>query len=106
MIERFLIRAFGVLARAGLILIGLVFAFFLLIWLLLMLLAGLLASLFTGRAPAVTVLWRNYRQMAGKHWPARRAPRADAAKTQVQDVSWRDVPASPSKPPDDAAGAP
>ena len=97
--EHFLTRLLGALARAGLILIGLAFAFFLLLWLLLMLLAGLLASLFTGRAPAVTMLWRNYRQKAGSHWPARRAPRAEVPQAKVQDVSWRDVPDNPPKPP-------
>jgi hypothetical protein len=101
MIERFFIRILGAVARAGLILIGLLFAFFLLFWLLLMVLAGLLASLFTGRAPAVTMLWRNYRQKAGSHWPARRAPRAEAPQAKVQDVSWRDVPDNPPKPPDE-----
>jgi len=97
--EHFLTRLLGALARAGLILIGVAFAFFLLLWLLLMLLVGLLASLFTGRAPAVTMLWRNYRQKAGSHWPARSAPRAEAAENKVQDVSWREVPDEPPKPP-------
>ena len=92
--------------------LGAVFALSLLIWLAVALAVSLLASLFTGRPAAVTVLWRRYRDMTRQmreRWPQRPAsstPRADAvsatgaadAAPQVQDVRWREVPASEAEP--------
>ncbi|MFV0679174.1 hypothetical protein [Ottowia sp.] len=113
-LERFFARLFsrlmGLMLWITLGLIGLVFAFSLLVWLLVMLVASLVSSVFTGRKPAVAVLWSRYRDMTRQRWPQRpdfgqpasSTPRADAADatgaatdTGVQDVRWREVRADP-----------
>ena len=109
-VEGFVARVLGALVWLTLAALGAVFALSLLIWLAVALAVSLLASLFTGRPAAVTVLWRRYRDMTRQmreRWPQRPAsstPRADAAQATgaasdasgVQDVSWREVPASPA----------
>jgi hypothetical protein len=100
-LDRLLARVIGLLAWGALALIGLVFALSLLIWLVIALLASLIASVFTGKPAAVTVLWRRYRDLTRQRWPQRppggNTPRADAADAAapthtVEDVAWRDVP--------------
>jgi membrane protein implicated in regulation of membrane protease activity len=96
-------RLMGGLLWVMLALLGLAFALGLLLWLAAMTAASLVASVFTGRPAAVTLLWRRYREMSRQHWPqrqpARATPRADAAgavatpaSAKVQDVAWREVP--------------
>lgn len=119
--ERFFARLMGLMVWALLATMGVVFAISLLVWLMVMVLVGLVASVFTGRPAAVTVLWRRYRDLtrgvARQSWAKgdRRAsptPRADAtsatgatatAPVAVQDVGWRDVKPSAN---DAAPGAP
>ena len=108
--ERFFGRLMGLLVWALLATMGVVFALSLLVWLVVMVVISLVASVFTGRPAAVTVLWRRYRDLtsslARQRWPQgdRRAsatPRADAANatgaatpsSAVQDVGWREVAA-------------
>ncbi|MDO5626019.1 MAG: hypothetical protein Q4G71_15190 [Pseudomonadota bacterium] len=109
-------RLLGVVVWLTLAAIGLVFALSLAVWLLVMLVFSLVRSVFTGRPAAVTVLWRQYREMTRQRWPAARTasptPRTDAAtahapasQTGVQDVAWREVPrsadqATSSEPPE------
>ncbi|GEM_PF-987642 len=114
-LERLLARVTGALVWGGLMLMGLVFALSLLFWLVLMVLVSLAASLFTGRAPTVAVLWRRYRDMTRQRWPsqgsASRTPRADAADVtgaasapgRVEDVRWREVPAEQPARADDVS---
>lgn len=113
-LNRFIARLMGGMVWATLAAMGLVFAFSLAIWLLAMTVVGLVASLFTGRPAAVTVLWRRYREMTRQHWPRQRpgsaTPRADAADvtgasvpTQVQDVRWREVPGARGAEPPSAS---
>ena len=118
--ERFFGRLMGLMVWALLATMGVVFALSLLVWLVVMVVVSLVASVFTGRPAAVTVLWRRYRDLtsglARQRWPQgeRRAsttPRADAnnatgaatPSSGVQDVGWRDVA---SRPADGAARAP
>ena len=108
--ERFFGRLMGLMVWALLATMGVVFALSLLVWLVVMVVVSLVASVFTGRPAAVTVLWRRYRDLtsslARQRWPQgdRRAsatPRADAAGATgaatpsgaVQDVGWREVAA-------------
>ena len=105
-------RLLGALVWLTLAAFGAVFALSLLVWLVVMVAVSLVGSLFTGRPAAVTVLWRRYRDMTRQmreRWPQRPAsstPRADAvsatgaadAAPQVQDVRWREVPASDAEP--------
>jgi len=106
-----LARVLGALVWLMLAALGAVFAFSLLIWLVVMVVVSLVGSLFTGRPATVTLLWRRYRDMTREvtrsRWspsPASNTPRADAAQatgaasaqTSVQDVSWREVPAAPA----------
>lgn len=106
--ERFFGRLMGWLVGGMLALMGLVFALSLLIWLAVMVVVSLVASVFSGRPAAVTMLWRRYREMTRAHWPQRQrasaTPRADAAQatgasvpTGVQDVRWREVAPAPSR---------
>ena len=119
--ERFFGRLMGLMVWALLATMGVVFALSLLVWLVVMVVVSLVASVFTGRPAAVTVLWRRYRDLtrglARQRWSnaARAAPatpRADAntatgasanAPTGVQDVGWRDVE---NRPGDAPAGTP
>ncbi|HQD16436.1 MAG: hypothetical protein E6Q65_04235 [Ottowia sp.] len=102
-------RLLGALVWLTLAAFGAVFALSLLVWLVVMVAVSLVGSLFTGRPATVTLLWRRYRdmtrEMTRQRWPQRPAsstPRADAAQATgaasdasgVQDVSWREVPAS------------
>ncbi len=107
--ERFFGRLMGLMVWALLATMGVVFALSLLLWLVVMVVVSLVASVFTGRPAAVTVLWRRYRELtrglARQGWPKgdRRAsatPRADAnsatgaaatTPSGVQDVGWREV---------------
>ncbi len=106
-----LARVLGALVWLMLAALGAVFALSLLIWLVVMVVVSLVGSLFTGRPATVTLLWRRYRDMTREvtrsRWspsPASSTPRADAAQATgaasdasgVQDVSWREVPASPA----------
>ena len=107
-VEGFVARVLGALVWLTLAALGAVFALSLLVWLAVALVVSLVASLFTGRPAAVTVLWRRYRDMTRQmreRWPQRTAsatPRADAATAtgaadaapRVQDVAWREVPAA------------
>ena len=107
--ERFFGRLMGLMVWALLATMGVVFALSLLVWLAVALVVSLLASLFTGRPAAVTVLWRRYRDMTRQmrerfpQRPSSSTPRADAAAAtgaadptpRVQDVAWREVPAAP-----------
>lgn len=104
-LERFVATLMRWMVWGTLALMALVFALSLLIWLVVMTVFSLVASVFTGRPAAVTVLWRRYREMTRQRWPSSRpdssTPRADAADvtgasapTAVQDVTWREVPAS------------
>ena len=103
-LERVLMRVLGWLRALVLLGIALVFVASLLIWLVAMVVFSLVASLFTGRPAAVTLLWQRYRAMARQRWPQRTptpessTPRADAAQatgasrdTDVSDVRWREV---------------
>ena len=101
-LESLFARVMGWMVWGTLALMGLVFALSLLIWLAVMVLVSLVASIFTGRPAAVTMLWRRYRDMTRQRWPQRQpasaTPRADAAQatgasvtTGVQDVRWREV---------------
>ena len=118
--ERFFGRLMSLMVWALLATMGVVFALSLLVWLVVMVVVSLVASVFTGRPAAVTVLWRRYRDLtrglARQRWPQgdRRAsttPRADATSntgaatptTSVQDVGWREVGPGPA---DAAARAP
>lgn len=105
-LERVLARLLGWLSWAVLALIGLVFMLSLLAWLLVMAVVSLVSGWITGRPSTVSQLWTTYRQMAGQRWPRRAgdapAERAGTAGPQagsrpraqeVQDVSWRDLPA-------------
>ena len=107
--ERFFGRLMGLMVWALLATMGVVFALSLLVWLVVMVVVSLVASVFTGRPAAVTVLWRRYREMTRQRWPQQHpgsaTPRADAADvtgasvpTRVQDVHWREVPAAPKAP--------
>lgn len=106
--ERFFGRLMSLMVWALLATMGVVFALSLLVWLVVMVVISLIASVFTGRPAAVTVLWRRYRDLtsslARQRWPQgdRRAsttPRADATSatgaatpaSAVQDVGWREV---------------
>ena len=110
-------RLLGAFVWLALMALGVVFALSLLVWLAVMVVTSLIASVFTGRPAAVTVLWRCYcdmtRGLARQGWrkgePASATPRADAngltgaaptAPTAVQDVGWREVKA----PAPDTAG--
>ena len=119
--ERFVSRLMGLMVWALLATMGVAFALSLLVWLAVMVVVSLVASVFTGRPAAVTVLWRRYRDLtrgvARQSWAKgdRRAsatPRADAnsatgaaaaTPTSVQDVGWREVKPSAN---DAAASAP
>lgn len=103
-LERLSSRLIGLLVWAVLAAIGLVFMLSLAIWLLVMVVFSLVASVFTGRPATVTLLWRRYRELARQRWPQRpgaastSTPRADAAQatgaarpTGVEDVAWREV---------------
>ena len=109
-LDRLFARVMGWVVWGVLALMGLVFALSLFAWLTALVLVSLVASVFTGRPAAVTVLWRRYRDLtsslARQRWPQgdRRAsatPRADAASqtgaatpsSAVQDVGWREVAA-------------
>ncbi|QTD43846.1 hypothetical protein [Ottowia testudinis] len=109
-LERLLVRLMGWLVWGTLALMGVVFALSLFIWLSVMVLVSLVASLVTGRPAAVTMLWRRYRDMTRQRWPQRQppsaTPRADAAQatgaaapTGVQDVRWREVRDAADGPP-------
>ncbi|WP_448252537.1 hypothetical protein [Ottowia oryzae] len=115
--ERFFGRLMSLMVWTLLATMGVVLALSLLVWLAVMVVTSLIASVFTGRPAAVTVLWRRYRDMtrglARQGWrkgePASATPRADAngftgaaptAPTAVQDVGWREVKA----PAPDTAG--
>ena len=100
-------RVLGLLVWVTLAAMGLVFALSLAVWLV-MVVVSLVASVFTGRPAAVTVLWRRYRELTRQRWPQRpdasSTPRADAASatgaarpTGVEDVAWREVPAARDK---------
>lgn len=107
--ERFFGRLMGLMVWALLATMGVVFALSLLVWLVVMVVVSLVASVFTGRPAAVTVLWRRYRDLtrglARQGWPkgdraASATPRADANSATgasavtpagVQDVGWREV---------------
>ena len=102
-------RLLGAFIWLTLMALGAVFALSLLVWLAVMVVTSLIASVFTGRPAAVTVLWRRYREMTRQRWPQQHpgsaTPRADAADvtgasvpTRVQDVHWREVPAAPKAP--------
>ena len=107
-LDRLFARVMGWVVWGVLALMGLVFALSLFVWLTAMVLVSLVASVFTGRPAAVTMLWRRYRDMTRQmreRWPQRPAsatPRADAATAtgaadaapRVQDVAWREVPAA------------
>lgn len=106
-LERWVSRIVAWISWAVLAALGLVFLLSLLVWLMIMVVFSLVRSLFTGRPATVTLLWQRYREAARQRWPeppsARtpQTPRADAAQatgasrdTGVQDVRWRDVPAS------------
>ena len=106
-LDRLLARVLTAVVWGGLALMGLVFALSLLVWLAVMLVISLVSSLFTGRKPAVAVLWSRYRDLARQRWPQRQpassTPRADAASATgaaadagVQDVRWREVRTQPS----------
>jgi hypothetical protein len=109
-------RVMGALVWLTLAAMGAVFALSLLVWLAVMLVVSLVASVFTGKPAAVTLLWRRYREMTrqvGARWPQRAdtpTPRADAAsatgaateQSPVVDVAWRDVRAASP----DASAAP
>ncbi len=100
-------RLLGALVWLTLAAMGAVFALSLLVWLAVMVVVSLVASVFTGKPAAVTLLWRRYREMTrqvGARWPQRTdtpTPRADAASatgaateaSPVSDVAWRDVKA-------------
>ena len=110
--ERFFGRLMSLMVWTLLATMGVVFALSLLVWLAVMVVTSLIASVFTGRPAAVTVLWRRYRDMtrglARQGWrkaePASATPRADAASATgaatptngVQDVGWRDVAPGPA----------
>ncbi len=110
-LDRFFARLMAWMVWGTLALMGLVFALSLLVWLVVMLIVSLVVALFTGRKPAVAVLWSRYRDLARQRWPQREAasptPRADAASstgasttdTGVQDVRWREVKPSDAEPP-------
>lgn len=102
-LDRFFARLLGWALWGLLALMGAVFALSLLVWALVMTVASLAVSLFTGRPGAVTLLWRRYRELARQRWPQRptasSTPRADEASatgastaTGVQDVAWRELP--------------
>jgi len=106
--ERVMARLLGLLVWLMLAAMALVFALSLAVWLVVMVLVSLVASVFTGRPAAVTVLWRRYRELTRRRWPQRpdasSTPRADAASatgaarpTGVEDVAWREVPAARDK---------
>ena len=61
--ERFFGRLMGLMVWALLATMGVVFALSLLVWLVVMVVVSLVASVFTGRPAAVTVLWRRYRDL-------------------------------------------
>ena len=101
-LDRLFARVMGWVVWGVLALMGLVFGLSLFVWLTAMVLVSLVASVFTGRPAAVTMLWRRYRAMTQGRWPQRQpassTPRADAAQstgasmpTGVQDVRWREV---------------
>jgi len=106
-------RVLGALVWLTLAAMGAVFAVSLLVWLAVMVVVSLVASVFTGKPAAVTLLWRRYREMTrqmGARWPQRTetaTPRADAAsatgaaseQSPVVDVAWRDVRPVPSDSP-------
>ena len=111
----------GLMVWALLATMGVVFALSLLVWLVVMVVVSLVASVFTGRPAAVTVLWRRYRDLtsslARQRWPQggsrdSATPRADANSatgaatptSAVQDVGWREV--APTRAADGAANAP
>ena len=107
--ERFFGRLMSLMVWTLLATMGVVLALSLLVWLAVMVVTSLIASVFTGRPAAVTVLWRRYREMTRQRWPQQHpgsaTPRADAADvtgasvpTRVQDVHWREVPAAPKAP--------
>ena len=99
-------RLLGVLSWVLLASMALVFVASVLVWASLAVVFSLIASVFTGRPPAVAVLWRRYRDLARTRWPQPRAesttPRADATDvaaaaraadvSRVDDVAWREVP--------------
>ncbi|MCA0328263.1 MAG: hypothetical protein LCH89_22105, partial [Proteobacteria bacterium] len=83
-LERFVATLMRWMVWGTLALMALVFALSLLIWLVVMTVFSLVASVFTGRPAAVTVLWRRWREMTRQRWPQRpdagtTTPRADAA---------------------------
>lgn len=107
LLERWASRIAGWLGWLVLAAVGVVFLGSLLIWLVVMVVASLLASVLTGRPAGVALLWQRYRAMARQRWPhapeaaESNTPRADAAQatgasmdTGVTDVRWRDVPAA------------
>lgn len=101
-------RLLGVLSWVLLASMALVFVASVLVWAFLAVVFSLIASVFTGRPPAVAVLWRRYRDLARTRWPQPRTesatPRADATDvaaaaraadvSRVDDVAWREVPVS------------
>ena len=112
-LERLLARLVAWSVWVMLAAVGLIFALSLLTWLVVMTVVSLIASVFTGRPAAVTVLWRRWREMTRQRWPQRpdagtTTPRADAADatgasmpTRVEDVRWREVPPAAPRPSDD-----
>ena len=111
-LDRLFPRAMGRIKKDKNTQMELVFGLSLFVWLTALVLVSLVASVFTGRPAAVTMLWRRYRAMTQGRWPQRQpassTPRADAAQstgasmpTGVQDVRWREV-APASEAADDA----
>ena len=112
-LERALARLLGFLSWAVLALLGLVFMFSLLVWVLIMALFSLVSGWITGRPSTVSQLWAGYRQMAGQRWPqsgrqGRTTPADDShpagaarpSAADVQDVKWRDLPGGGDQTPD------
>lgn len=106
-------RLLAWLSWAMLALLGLVFMLALLGWLLIMAAINLVSGWVTGRPSTVSQLWQAWRQTARQRWTHARGTRPGpsasppetppptatrrSADTEVQDVSWRELPPRPPK---------
>lgn len=91
-------------ARAAMVVIGALFVFAVLFWVVVAILFSLIAGWIRGRPSTVSLLWRQYRDLMRRRWPhtsgahPSSTPRADATERTatdpggVEDVPWRDVP--------------